>query len=269
MGGSSFSAPGRPTMSKLPPDESVTPIGNWFRGAARDDAGKPCHFVEHLVVEPHGLGSVLTRTETDAGGQHAIYSDAWVDRVEPLGTPQHETRSHEEEQCHRHLTCDQQVAHLVSGSAGRVAATAVAQKHDERSAREVQHRQGAKDEARADAQRHREGEHRTVESHLVHPRQVDRVVRDQGTDSDPCHERAGGAADQCQHQALRQERSSQSPAARAEGRPDGNLSLARFSANEKQIRDVRSGDQQYRARPYPEGSTASWTPRPPASPSAV
>ena len=93
--------------------------------------------------------------------------------------------------------------------------------------------------------RHREDEHRTVEPDLVHPRQVDRVVRDQGTDPDPCHEGAAGAADQCQHQALRQERPSQSPAPGAEGRPDGNLPLARFSANEKQIRDVRSRDQQY------------------------
>ena len=98
---------------------------------------------------------------------------------------------------------------------------------------------------RRDREPQRERHDQGVEAHLVEPRDV---AGYEGRHRAQHHHRRGQpehATAHAQHDALGQELANEPPAARAEGRTQGQGPLARDAAREQQPRHVDAGDQQH------------------------
>ena len=125
----------------------------------------------------------------------------------------------------------------------RVAASVLVQRNRERC--HTQEWNGAKDQRGQQAQGERERHDDAVHLDFLYSRQRDRAERDEESGGAPCQseaQRAAGDREQC---AFSQEVTGNVTPAGPERAAYGHLALSRFGSHQKQVGDVRAGDEQY------------------------
>ena len=193
--------------------------------------------------------------------EHALRCVARVNLRQLDEAPRQQRRGHEQQHGKGGLGHQQPFAQAPRPPAAEPAgarAVAAVQRLGQIEAGAAQRRRQAREDRRDEHCRGGEGDRGAVEADGVEARKIARHDGRRDAHDRPREPEPEGAADRRQHRALGQELPREAPAARADGRPHRQLALPRQAARQKQVRDIRAGNQQQAddgAGEYQQGGT--------------
>ena len=159
--------------------------------------------------------------------------------------PREQSRSHEEDQGHRRLRDNQEVATAVAARMIGGASSAVAQTGQHVGSRVPDRRTKTEEQGGDHCGGRRHEEHPAIDADLIEPRHGIRREPEQTRQADRGHQHADNAADRREHEGFRNQCSNQCAAVAAERNPDRDFPLARFGADQAQVGHVAAGDEQH------------------------
>ena len=177
--------------------------------------------------------------------EHPIRRDAGIDRREPGEAPHHQPRVHQQDEREGDFGHDQQVAPPALAPAGPAGPAAFAQTAGHVGPCGLPGRRQAEDDCRGQHREGAEGEHCAVERDSGVAERVGRKQARERAVADGRKRQTRQAAERREHGALDEQLRHDPPAAGADRDAQRDLPLAAGAANERQVRDVRAGDQQH------------------------
>ena len=190
------------------------------------------------------LGRVLRPVGEDLGRQHALGVEPRVDLLQPVEAGQQQPGGDEEHERGRDLRRRQQPARAVprGGVGGVRAGVLEGRRHV---APSPQGGGGAERDPGRQRQPEGEREHPAVDRHLRRAGREQGRERHQQVEAQPRDEQAEGAGREGEEARLGDELPQQAAAARAEGRPEGELALAPAHPRHGEVGDVGARDEQH------------------------
>ena len=210
-------------------------------GAGGLDAGKGLHPFDRRREEgPGAHRSGVAIVDEQLGHHDVLRLEAGIDREQPLEASDEEAGAREENQGDGDLRDDEPSTQRASRPFGLALAQHVAS-----SARELQRGDQPERNRRERREARRKGEHSSVDGRLLKANHASGRKGDDAAKRRVRERDAGGARDEGEQQALRDQLPDESRAARAERRPDRELAAAFDATREQQARDVGASNPQH------------------------
>ena len=183
--------------------------------------------------------------------QHIADVETGIDSPERDGRADEECRTDEEDQRERDLDDDEKRPRLVLTESSARPAGAFLHGGGEVGTRALNRRNQAEEHARAERDRQREEQDAPVHADepalLADARKTSSIDAEQSADPDDPEDRPEHAAGERQHHALGQQLPHDPAAAGPDGGTHGNLTPPARGADEQQVGDVGTGDEQHEA----------------------
>ena len=188
-------------------------------------------------------GRIAILRHEQAGDDDVIGLKSGIDTLQPQEAVEQQAGGREEHQRQRDLEHDESRPRARSRGGDPIAL--IANRRDPIGLRCLEGGQQAEQDARAQRDDHRHHRDRGIEAYVLRAKHAaGREVGEQ-RDEPRAQQQTREAAEHAEHQTLGQKLLDQIPAARAEGRANGELAPAPEGAREQQARDVRAGDEQH------------------------